>query len=131
MRIYPQGGGAAAIVTSTKHVSPWGAARNAKTNKVYTVNYGSQDVTVIDGTTGATTDVPIGKHSWAIAVDAKADKIYAVSEDSASVTIIQGATNAATTVGVGAISFAVEVNPAEQKAYSSNNVTVIRGVAAR
>ena len=51
---------------------PRGIALNPVTNKVYTVNYGSQDVTVIDGATGATTAVQTGKHPWAIAVDTEA-----------------------------------------------------------
>ena len=96
---------------------PRGIALNPVTNKVYTVNYGSQDVTVIDGATGATTAVQAGKHPWAIAVDTKSNKIYAVNEDSASVTIIQGGTNATSTVDAGPIPFAVEVNPTTKKAY--------------
>ena len=47
-------------------------ALNAVTNKIYTVNYGSEDVTAIDGATGATTSVPAGKHAWAIAQSQKA-----------------------------------------------------------
>ena len=46
------------------------------TNKIYVTNYGSSNVTIIDGTTNSTTTVSVGTYPWGTAVNAVINKIY-------------------------------------------------------
>ena len=105
----------------------------------------SGTVTVIDGNSHATTEVPTGVCPTAVAVNSVSNKIYVANfgrrvlfciscSNLGSVTIIDGRTNAAITIADPNASFpqAVAVNPATNKIYVANkgssNVTVIDGV---
>jgi len=94
-------------------------------------NYDTNNVTVINGTTNATTTVAVGTNPVAVAVNPATNTIYVANYGSANVTVINGATNATTTVAVGTNPHGVAVNPVTNKIYvsnlSSNNVTVIDG----
>ena len=46
------------------------------TNKIYVANYGSANVTVIDGATNSTTTVAAGTGPSAVAVNPVTNKIY-------------------------------------------------------
>ena len=76
-------------------------AVNPVTNKIYVANYGSNNVTVIDGATNATSTVAAGDHPIAVAVNPVTNKIYVANYGSNNVTVIDGATNATTTVAAG------------------------------
>ena len=78
-------------------------AVNPVTNKIYVANYGSNNVTVIDGATNATTTVAAGTSPYAVAVNPVTNKIYVANHGSANVTVIDGATNGTTTVAAGTI----------------------------
>jgi len=110
---------------------PGAVAVNPVTNKIYVANAGSNNVTVIDGATNATTLVPTGTNPIAIAVNSATNKIYVANRDSGSVTVIDGATNATTSVSAGTNPSAFAVNPVTNKIYVANagssNVTVIDG----
>ncbi|MBZ5658723.1 MAG: choice-of-anchor D domain-containing protein, partial [Acidobacteriia bacterium] len=110
---------------------PFGVAVNPVTNKIYVANYGSNNVTVIDGATSATQTVPAGSHPVAIAVNPVTNKIYVPNSDSSNVTVIDGATNTTQTVGAGSFPYAAAVNPVTDKIYvpnaNSDNITVIDG----
>ena len=51
-------------------------AVNPVTNKIYVANYGSDNVTVIDGATNATTTVTAWTTPSAVAVNPVTNKIY-------------------------------------------------------
>ncbi|QJD84709.1 InlB B-repeat-containing protein [Cohnella herbarum] len=110
---------------------PGAVAVNPVTNKIYVANAGSNNVTVIDGATNATTSVTTGNAPTAIAVNAATNKIYVANRDSGSVTVIDGATNATAMVPTENSPVAVAVNPVTNKIYVANwgsdNVTVIDG----
>ncbi len=104
---------------------------NPVTNKIYVANCSSNNVTVIDGATNATTTVAAGSSPYSVAVNPVTNKIYVANYDSDNVTVIDGATNATTTVAAGTTPFSVAVNPVTNKIYVANygsdNVTVIDG----
>ena len=63
--------GQADYVTATVTVGtyPWAVAVNPVTNKIYVVNEGSYNVTVIDGATNGTATVGTGNRPYAVAVN--------------------------------------------------------------
>jgi YVTN family beta-propeller protein len=112
-------------------MTPSAIAVNAATNKIYVANSYSNNVTVIDGATNATSTVIAGTGPIAIAVNAATNKIYVANYNSDNVTVIDGATNMASTVSVGTNPFAIAVNAVTNKIYvaniNSDNVTIIDG----
>ena len=117
--------------TLSAGTSPWSAAVNPVTNKIYVTNDGSSSVTVIDGATGNTSTVPAGKNPVSAAVNVVTNKIYVANAGSNNVTVIDGATNSTATVAAGLSPNAVAVDPVTDKIYVANqgggNVTVIDG----
>jgi YVTN family beta-propeller protein len=111
--------------------NPVAIALNSATGKVYVVNQGSNNVTVIDPTTNRTVNVPVGAAPVALAVNSPANTIYVSNGDAGSVTIIDGATNRTATVITGNGAGAIAVNPVTNKIYVANGlantVTVIDG----
>ena len=110
---------------------PVAVAVNPVTNKIYVANSGSDNVTVIDGATNATTTVAAGTWPQAVGVNPVTNKIFVTNHDSDNVTVIDGATNLTTTVAAGTAPEALAVNPVTNKIYVANrdsdNVTVIDG----
>ena len=76
-------------------------AVNPVTNKIYVANYSSNNITVIDGATNATTTVSSGNGPVAVAVNPVTNKIYVANYCSDNVTVIDGATNTTATVSAG------------------------------
>jgi YVTN family beta-propeller protein len=117
--------------TITPGSQPRGVAINPVTNKIYVTNESSGNVTVIDGTTNATTTVACGSWPQGIDVNPVTNQIYLVNAISSTATIIDGATNDTSIVPVGSSAYTIAVNPATNKAYAvnggSNSVTVIDG----
>jgi YVTN family beta-propeller protein len=123
---------AVTTVTVPGVVSPVAIDLNPVTNKIYMANNGSANVTVIDGTTNAFSNVPAGNSPVALAVNPITNKVYVVNNaTNGTVTVIDGATNATTTVSVGGAPTALGINPVTNKIYvannGSNNITVIDG----
>jgi len=113
-------------------ISPYGVAVNPKTNKLYAVNTSDGTVTVMSGSTKATTTVRVGPDPMAIAVNPVTNKIYVVNSGGDTASVIDGSTDAVTaTVKVGTLPYVVAVNPTANKIYVSrtfgNEITVIDG----
>jgi YVTN family beta-propeller protein len=113
--------------------SPYALAYNSVNNKIYCGNYGSDDVTVIDGATNSViATVTAGDNPLALAYNSSNNKVYCVNVSSGNVTVIDGATNSLiTTITVGSYPHALVHNPNENKVYCANggtgDVTVIDG----
>jgi YVTN family beta-propeller protein len=88
-------------------------------------------LTVIDGTTGATSGVTVGSVPQVAAVNPVTNKIYVINVYDNTVTIVDGATNSTSTVPVGLQPWAIAVNPVTNQIYVANDsgssVTVIDG----
>ncbi len=89
-------------------------------------------VTVINGSTNATSTVSVGTYPVAVAVNPVTNNIYVANFASNNVTVINGGTNATTTVAAGAGPNAIAINSVTNKIYVVNedggSVTVIDGV---
>ena len=92
------------------------AAVNEVTNRVYVVNYGSSDVTVIDGVSNRPiATVKVGLWPQQIAINTKTNTIYVVNTHANSVSVIDGRTNTvAATVPADKGPWAVAVDPVSQ-----------------
>ena len=86
------------IMTGT---NPAAVAVNPVTNTTYVANTGSNTVTVITGSSNATTPVNVGSQPDAVAVNPITNKIYVADYGDGTVTEIDGATNTPTTINVG------------------------------
>ena len=113
--------------------NPFAAAVNSVTNKTYVANYGSNNVTMIDGATNNTTTIAAGTNPSGVAVNTVTNKIYVSNHNSNNITVIDGSTNTTATVTAGTNPYAIAVNPVTNKIYvtnaNSNNVTVIDGAS--
>jgi YVTN family beta-propeller protein len=113
--------------------SPIAAAVNTTTNRVYVVNYGSSDVTAIDGATHRVlATVPVGLWPQQIAINERTNTIYVVNTHADSVSVIDGARHAVVaTVPAGRGPWALAVDPVANMIYVANRlsdtVTVIDG----
>lgn len=79
---------------------PRAVAVNPVTNKVYVANEFSNDVTVLDGATQATTRVAVGRRPQYIGVNTATNKIYVSNGQDSSLSVIDGNTLAVTTLGI-------------------------------
>ena len=122
----------AVIATVPTGTNPNAIASDSVTNRVYVANYGSNNVTVINGATDSTTTVTVGTNPNAIAVNTLTNKIYVANYGSGNITVIDGTTNSTTTVTVGTNPIAIAINTITNMIYvanyGSNNVSVINGV---
>jgi len=119
------------LTTVNVGVYPAAVAVNPATNKIYVVNQQGNSVTVIDGVTNSTRNVPTGLGPNAVAVNSVTNKIYVANANSATVTVIDGASNQTTNVSTGTGSFTLAVNAATNNIYvanyDANTVSVING----
>ena len=119
--------------TVTSGAAPAAVAANPVTDMIYVANKNSNNVTVINGATNATTTVtdPNANTPDAIAVNPVTNKIYVANSGSNNVTVIDGATNSITDVSAASQPYAIAVNPITNMIYvvnlTGNNVTVING----
>ena len=115
--------------------TPVAVAVNAITNRIFAVNQGSNNVTVIDGVSDATTTVAVGVSPAALAVNPVTNRIYVANQGgSAAVTVIDGATYSTASIVTGQITpIAIAVNSVSNRIYvanqNSNTVTVIDGAS--
>jgi len=110
--------------------NPVGVAVNPVTNKIYVVS-GNNTVTVIDGSTLATTTLAATVwNGGALAVNPVTNKIYISTYAYGTILVMDGVTNSMTQVAAG-VPCAVAVNPVTNKIYALNCgsgvVTVIDG----
>ena len=113
-------------------VAPFSAAVNPTTGRIYVPNRSGNSVTVIDGTTLATTTVSVGNLPAFAAANPLTNEIYVSNENSNSVTVIDATSNSVIkTVAVGTSPFGLVVNSVTNQVYvantGSNNVSVIDG----
>ena len=116
---------------------PMAAAVNDITNRVYVVNYGSSDVTVIDGGSHRPiATVKVGLWPQQIAINTKTNMIYVVNTHANTVSVIDGRTNTvAATVPADKGPWAVAVDEVSNMIFVANRlsdkVTVIDGSTNR
>src|SRR5262249_46395582 len=67
---------------------PFAVAVNRQTNKIYVANFGDSSVTVIDGASGSTREIPVGLHPAAVAINETSNRIYVANSSENTVTII-------------------------------------------
>ena len=125
----------ASILTSSVSVglTPFAAAVDSATNKVYVANEGSNSVSVIDGASNTVAfSVPVGVSPQGVAVDSKTDMIYVTNNSSNSVSVINGANEkVVASINVGLAPGPIAVNPQTNLIYvgneTGNSVSVIDG----
>ena len=104
---------------------PHGVAVNPTTNRIYVANWGSDNVSVIDGgsdTVDAT--IPVGGGPVGVAVNPNTNRIYVTNQGSDNVSVIDGDSDAVeTTVSVGNYPYGVAANPTTNQIYVSNYVS--------
>ena len=120
------------IATVAVGTTPIAVAANPVTHKVYVVNHGSNSVTIIDGTTHATSTVNVEDRPEAVAINPETNKVYITNAGADSVSVIDGGTDTlSATVHVGSYPQALVVDTVRNKIYVANNfghsVTVIDG----
>jgi YVTN family beta-propeller protein len=112
--------------------NPLGIAVNPVSNKLYVANAGSDNVTVIDLTSGGSATIPSGDFTRWLGINTETNRIYASALLGANVTVINGATDTvATTLGTGGAGWTA-VNPLNDRAYvlrygAGDEVNVLQG----
>ncbi len=131
--------GQTVVGTVNAGTTPVAAAANIATNMIYTANYGSNNVTVINGATLQTSTVTAGQYPYDVRVNPFTNKIYvsnfcgndSTCQSNGTVTVIDGATNKTTTVNVGMAPYQAAVNTNTNKIYVANSggntVSIIDG----
>ncbi len=121
--------------------NPLGVAVNANTNMIYVANSGSNNISVVDGTSNsvvATVADPNALVPVAVAVNPTTNTIYVANQQSNNLTVIDGTTNSVTaTIPVGTSPSGVAAESRTNFIYVSNfgnsqngdpgNITVING----
>jgi len=124
--------------TITVDSGPCALIWNSTNNKVYCANYGSNNVTVIDGVNDSViTTIPVGTGPWALVWNSANNKVYCANTGTypnydSTITVIDGVNDSAiTTIPVRRCPKALVWNSTNNKVYCanyySNNVTVIDG----
>jgi YVTN family beta-propeller protein len=114
---------------------PYAIGVNPTTGKIYVANFGSNTVSVIDGTSNlVVATVAVGIYPYAVGVNPTTNKVYVANLTSNTVSVINGTSNlVVATVAVGSTPCAVGVNPTTNKVYvaneNSNSVSVIDGTS--
>ena len=96
-----EGAPTAALATSQTGLTPTAVGVDEKRNLIYTTNFTSNDVAVIDGTTGKGGVIPVVdvQDPYTMAVNSVTNKIYTANLTSKSITVIDGETKEAITIG--------------------------------
>jgi YVTN family beta-propeller protein len=127
------------ITTVDTGTTPVAAAVNIATNTVYTANYGSNNVTVINGSTNQATTVAAGQYPYDVRANPLTNKIYVSNfcgndpscQSPGTVTVIDGSTNNTTTVNVGMAPYQAAINTVTNQIYVANSggntLTIIDG----
>ena len=122
----------AVITTVAVGHNPNALCWNSMSNKIYSANNGSGNVTIIDGVTNAViTTVAVGDDPCALFWNSTNNKVYCANGGSGDVTIIDGVTNnVLSTLDVGSWPIAFSRNSAQNRTYVANygssSISVIR-----
>lgn len=106
---------------------------NPQDNKVYCANYGTDNITIVDGATnGIIATVAAGAHPNALCYNSVNDRIYCANSGATTVSVIDGASNAViATTTVGNTPLDLCYNAQNNKVYCanqlSNSVSVLDG----
>jgi YVTN family beta-propeller protein len=122
---------------------PQYVAMNSTTNRIYVANWGSSDVSVIDGATNTVVaTIPVGSGPLGVDVNPSRNRVYVANYDSDNVSVIDGASNTEidtdgnpgngiTRISVGSGPQGVAANPVTSRVYVANTesdgVSVIDG----
>jgi YVTN family beta-propeller protein len=113
---------------------PYALCYNSADDKVYSANYNTDSVTIINGATNAIiTTLAVNDQPYAFCYNSANDKVYCLNTGTAqNISVIDGATNAiVATIPAGPYAQQLCYNPQNNKVYCSNmygnNVTVIDG----
>ena len=123
----------AVITTITVGSNPDGVAVNDADDTVYVTNFGSGDVSVINGRTGTVAGtITVGSNPIGVAVDQVDDTVYVTNRTSGTVSVINGRSlDDSGTITVGSNPIGVAVNDGDDTVYvtnfSSGDVSVING----
>src|SRR2546425_12536271 len=126
----PDSGGGTVVANVTVGNSPQGVGYNSGNGYVYVANWGSDTVTVIDGTTVVAT-VAVGNNPFGVGYNGGNGYVYVANQGSNNVTVINGTTVVAT-VPVRDGPVAVGYNSGNGYVYvansgTGNTVSVING----
>ena len=104
---------------------PQAIAVNAFTDRIYTIDEPSDQITEIDGVTDVATSIPLGVNAQQslngqLAINPFTNKIYAVDGVNNHLNIIDGPTRALTQIPTGASPYAIALNPYTNKIYVAN-----------
>jgi len=112
---------------------PCAIAVDYSSGKLFVANYGSNNVTVIEGTTDSVAaTVSVGPNPQAIAVDSSNHKVYVASTREGAITVLDGTNHAVLgTVKTVKAPYAIAVNDKSHKAVAlglDGDLTVIDGM---
>ncbi len=112
--------------------NPQAVAVNPVTNTIYVANYGSANVSAIDGLTNIPTLIPVDSNPFALGVNPVTNKIYVADFGASLVTVIRASQhNQTVSVSTGNGPRAIAVDQATNMIYVANyyagTVTVIDG----
>ena len=115
---------------------PCAIALDTNTGKTFVANYGSSNVTVIDGASDSVAaTVNVASHPQAIAADSGNHTVYVISTHANSTTVIDGTTNSVrATLETGGFPYAIAVDSKTHDAVVlslDGRLTVIDGVTLR
>jgi len=104
---------------------------NSQSNKVYTANYDSDDVTIVNGGSNQViTTVDVGALPIALACDNTRNKVYVVNFGGGSVSVIDGqSNNVVKTIDVGSAPRAILLNTSASRGYVANWGSASRSVS--
>lgn len=113
--------------------NPDGISVNPNTNMIYVTNYGSNNVSIINGSSNTvTTTIPVGTNPDGIIFNSNTDVVYVTNSGSNDISVIDGSTNTVSaTINVSTIPVAVNIDTNTKKIYvadyGSGSISVING----
>jgi uncharacterized protein len=103
---------------------------SAEMNKSYLINL-DDTVTVLDGSTDASSKIRAGKRAWGLAVNPVTNKLYVGDTDDSTLSVVDAKSGSANFVQVGEMPCAIAVDSRANRVYvanyASNSVTVLDG----
>ncbi len=102
---------------------PFGVAIDTSTGNVYVTNTGSDNVTVLNGSSGANVaNIPVGSSPYGIAYDPTTGNVYVANGGSDDLSVISTSTESVVdSVGVGTTPIGVAVDPSTGQLFVANN----------
>jgi YVTN family beta-propeller protein len=115
--------GATVVASYPVGIDPFGVAIDTSTGNVYVTNTGSNNVTVLNGTTGASVaNITVGLSPYGVAYDPSTQNIYVANGGSDNLSVISGTSEkVVTSVGVGSTPVGVAVDPSNGQLFVANN----------